>query len=138
MAEGGIAMKKISDPLKNTDGAALPEVIVAFLILMLIIGGFTHVLLMAGRMERRSKEMLENYQNLIGGYYLDGEADKELAVEITVCREGLLVFSGEDGGFEVPAVIRRVSNGGNDILYDVDMAAIKENNEMERKDPEEE
>lgn len=64
----------------KTRGTTMVEVIVAFTVLVLIIGIFSQAMGMAGRMLNRSDDTLMNNRELAGQYYL-GEADQESSVK---------------------------------------------------------
>lgn len=58
---------------KTTRGTTMVEVIVAFTVLILIMGIFSQSMSMAGRMLNKSEDTLMNNRELAGQYYL-GEA----------------------------------------------------------------
>lgn len=64
----------------KTRGTTMVEVIVAFTVLVLIIGIFSRSMTIAGRMLNRSDDTLMNNRELAGQYYL-GEAEKESSVK---------------------------------------------------------
>lgn len=67
---------------KRNGGTTMVEVIVAFTVLILIMGIFSQAMGMAGRMLNRSEDTLVNNRNLAGQYYL-GKAALESRKNIT-------------------------------------------------------
>lgn len=86
----------------SEDGTTMVEVLVAFAVLILIMGIFSQAMGLAGRMLQRSDDTLENYRELAGDYYLERRApeDRE-AVTMTFKR-----LSGSVEEFSVTVDIR--------------------------------
>lgn len=97
----------------NTRGTTMVEVIVAFTILILIMGMFSQALAMSGRMAGRSTEELQEARDLAGDYYLEkfpADSSQHTKLEFRCDKNG--------EQFEIPADIRKYSNTSGSI-YDV-------------------
>lgn len=99
---------------KQNDGMTMVEVVVAFAVLMLVMGMFAKCLTMANQVFRRSEEILEDSRKLEKGYYLEEEA-----VLADIVGETLVFTEQEDGGrFSVEVKLREFANDAGS-LYDV-------------------
>lgn len=65
-------MKKTKQQLLQSEsGTTMVEILVAFVILILIMGIFSQSMNLAGKMIGRSNDTLTNYRELARGYYLE-------------------------------------------------------------------
>lgn len=81
---------------KSRSGTTMVEVLVAFVVLILIMGIFSQAMSLAGRMLGQSDHRLEDSRELAGGYYLD---DTETA-DISAPQEKTMAFQRTSGGSE--------------------------------------
>lgn len=89
---------------KSESGTTMVEVLVAFSVLILIMGIFSQAMSLAGRMLKRSDDTLVKYRELAGDYYLE-ETDK-FDIDVT---EKNMVFRRSSGGseeFSIPVKVR--------------------------------
>lgn len=106
---------------KKCSGTTMVEVIVAFFIMVIIMGIFSQAMRLAGNMMIRSDETLAGYRSLAGSYYLEGDADlngaRAQAIEADVKENQKLLFMTENGqlSFEVGVSARTVRNGSGEL-----------------------
>lgn len=108
----------------DRSGTTMVEVIVAFFILIIILGIFSQAMQISGIMMVRSDDTLERYRNLAGSYYLEGEGDpidgRASPLSPEVAENQKLTFHAENGSssFAVDASVRTVRDGSG-VLKDV-------------------
>ncbi len=116
-------MKKTQDQA----GTTMVEAIVAFFIMVIIVGIFSYAMKLTGNMTAHSGGELAEYRRLAGWYYLDGNEDAS-GSEILArgdsfdLEEGqTLVFENSNKGmtFSVSDVTVRTARNGHRILKDV-------------------
>lgn len=98
--------------IDNKNGAVMAEVLVAFTVLLLIIGIFSRSMALAGRTTSTTDQKLAAHRELIGRYYRD-----ELAMDRVARTLHFQELSGEES-FALPVEIRCYS-GPEGALYDV-------------------
>lgn len=109
---------------KDSSGTTMVEVIVAFFIMVIILGIFSQGMKLAGTMMIRSDEALTGYRNLAGSYYLEGEEDpsgeKAQAIPPTEVKNQMLEFKTEDGAYSFTSEVTvRTVQDGSGVLKDV-------------------
>lgn len=121
----------------------MTEVIVAFLVLVILIGIFSKALQLTGTLMNRADDTLEQYRDLAGVCYLDGEADLTGEAEQSL-EQVVLKFRSEKGAaFELPAVRRsyRLPEGRAVCLVEPEESGAAENEPEEsgaaKNEPEE-
>lgn len=89
---------------RSNAGTTMVEVLVAFSVLILIMGIFSQAMTLAGRMMGRSEDTLENYRELAGGYYLE----RGSVVDISESEEKDMTFTRNPGheGFAIRARLK--------------------------------
>lgn len=104
---------------KSVEGSTMVEVIVAFTILVLIMGMFSQALSMAGNMMNRAYKTLEVNRQLAGDYYLEKAAGGSQGFSDK--KKLSWKFVGKDNGyFNVLAEGRSYRNSEDGAaLYDV-------------------
>lgn len=106
---------------KNCSGTTMVEVIVAFFIMVIIMGIFSQAMRLSGNMMIRADETLTGYRSLAGSYYLEGDADpngaRAKAIEADVKENQRLVFVTENGqsSFEIGVSARTVRDGSGEL-----------------------
>lgn len=101
---------------KSARGMTMVEVIVAFTVLLLVMGIFSQALSLAGVMLGKADSTLEQNRQLAGNYYQDegGAA----AFEHGGMRDW--EFSGPSGSFKVRAELRTYKDpSSNEMMYDL-------------------
>lgn len=110
----------------TTSGTTMVEVMVAFVILVLLMGIFSQAMSLAGRMMNRSKETIEKYHQLAGDYFL--EKTDSVSEDPTVLIFKRVTKDGKEtgDGFTVQAKVRthmKTVGGSTEIqLYEVESA----------------
>lgn len=104
---------------KSTRGTTMVEVIVAFVVLLLIMGMFSQALSLAGTMLGRADHTLEQNRQLAGDYYQDEDGAAAFHVEGIKDWE-FKEKNGKSGSFSVRASLRTYTNPkGDGIMYDL-------------------
>lgn len=109
---------------KNSHGTTMVEVIVAFVVMVIILGIFSQGMKLAGVMMGRSTETFTGYRNLAGSYYLEGaedpSGDKAQAIPPSEAENQMLEFKTENGAYSFTAKVTvRTVQDGNRVLKDV-------------------
>lgn len=92
---------------KSTRGTTMVEVMVAFTVLVLIMGIFSRALSISGNMLARSEDMMVSNRRQVGDYYLDKAAFQEKNVTLT--------FTEKKGNsFQVKAILREYDHLSED------------------------
>lgn len=112
----------------TTSGTTMVEVMVAFVILVLLMGIFSQSMGLAGRMMNRSTDTLEQYHQLAGAYFLD-KSDEVSEVSTGLVFKRVTKDGKETGdGFALQAKVRtytKATGGGRSEvrLYEIENAA---------------
>lgn len=111
----------------STRGTTMVEVLVAFVVLVLLMGIFSQALGLSGRMMNRSSDMQEEYRELAGDYYLDRLGTGESKTPSVTLRFKRVTKDGNPtgDGFSMKAEIRTYTKGGVS-LFDVRHAEAAE------------
>ncbi|MDD3253173.1 MAG: hypothetical protein PHV18_11500 [Lachnospiraceae bacterium] len=109
---------------KDTEsGSTMIEVIVAFTVLVLIMGIFSQAMALTGRMLGKSGDTLAGYRDLAGDYYLSSGTGKDETLHFELVTGG-----SSSAGFSVDARFREFKNS-NGTIYDVIPAESAEESE---------
>lgn len=101
---------------KSTRGTSMVEVLVAFAVLVLIMGIFSQALSLAGNMLGRSDHTLENSHQLAGNYYQDIGGDASFHEDDLKDWR----FEGKYGSFTVKARHRAYTDpDGRGVIHDL-------------------
>ncbi len=108
-------------------GTTMVEVMVAFVILVLLMGIFSQAMGLAGRMMNRSTDTLEKYHQLAGDYFLNSADSFDEEPAMLEFRRVTKDGSGTGEGFAVQAKVRtykKSAGGGSEEirLYEVESA----------------
>lgn len=112
---------------QNQAGTTMVEALVAFFIMVIIVGIFSCAMKLTGNIIAHSGEELAEYRRLAGWYYLDGHQDTS-GSEILARGDGFdleegqtLIFENSNKGiiFSVPDVTVRTARNGHRVLKDV-------------------
>lgn len=107
----------------NHSGNTMAEVIVAFMILVIIMGIFSQTMRLSENVMEQSEKTLKAVHNLVGSYYLEGEADpdgdKARAIAPVITRD-TAVFRSDTGEefFSVKVEVREIRGDGG-VIKDV-------------------
>lgn len=104
---------------KNSRGTTMVEVLVAFAVLILIMGIFSQALSMAGRMFGHSNQILMDYRELAREYYIDSDGQSDGTAEMPEILEFENIKNKADR-IDLSVIVREYeySKGGSHI-YDV-------------------
>lgn len=114
----GHLVKKILVKIKadSTAGTTMVEVIVAFTVLILIMGIFSQAMSLTGRMLGRTEDTLVKYRELAGEYYLE----RNNTVEMTESGTKSITFTRTTGGegfsFEVKTRTYKEKDGNGQLV----------------------
>ncbi|MGL5435369.1 MAG: hypothetical protein ACRDBO_08240 [Lachnospiraceae bacterium] len=97
---------------KNTKGATMVEVTVAFTVLVLIMAIFAQAVVLTGRTAAASSRQLAEYREFTGDYYRGSLA------ESSITRTLRFRLSSGNESFSLPVEIRSFKSAGGTI-YDV-------------------
>lgn len=104
-------MRNWREYIEDTQGTTMVEVMVAFTVLVLVMGIFSQALTLAGRMMNRADDTMDKSHELVKEYYM-GELSEHSDTKT-------LEFKTDNGeSFTVEGTIRRFSDESGTI-YDV-------------------